>query len=464
MQLGPFKTINDVITFEKTFCQDLVNNGVAWKQLHEGATILSSGRGHASFINDDGLSKELIMYSKRKIETGEVLTHTYGVSKQIYYQKKNRYTITGEHEFNKRLGEQYAAKMASKGGQLLTQTECEEIQASIKGNIEIREKVLAQCGIIIEMIRTKISPSYWNKLETQSRTFRRGIANRCVLSVIEGIKEIVANPGGDDEVRADTNRETAEKLFLTVRFLKDQQLDPFQMEEHIEPFLQTIWRTKSTWTDNMIIRKMLGKLDNITIYKDIARDWESSQKYAGCDSLELFWRIIQLECETHVEALKSIVNEVEVSETSYMAALNSTSVPGTRKGECFEFMKSNTCKYGDLCRHLHLADIRSTTSPEEPKFKKREASKEAPKHFDERQLRTAFHKLEEERKRQKTQALPKPLNTTPKPVKSGGNVQGTPKVYLTEVEELDKGGVDDTAEEQERDFQLFYANLMENIN
>ncbi len=116
-QQGPLKTLWDVFVFEKTFSKDLVNNEVAWKNLHEGATILSSGMGHASFINDDEVSRGLIMYTKRKIERGEVLTHTYGASKQLKYRKKNKEAITGEQEFTRRFGERYAFEISTAGGQ-----------------------------------------------------------------------------------------------------------------------------------------------------------------------------------------------------------------------------------------------------------------------------------------------------------------------------------------------------------
>jgi hypothetical protein len=159
------------------------------------------------------------MYTKRKIERGEILTHTYGSSKQLKYRKKNKEAITGEQEFTRRFGERYAFEISTAGGQSsssaqtqpLTHLQCEVIRGLIRGNSDTREKVLAQCGIIIEIIKAKITSSYWNKLITYSETFRRGIANRCVLSVMEGIREAVSNPGGEDEVKADANREAAEK-------------------------------------------------------------------------------------------------------------------------------------------------------------------------------------------------------------------------------------------------------------
>jgi hypothetical protein len=469
MQQGPFKTLRDVFLFEKTFSTDLVNNGVAWKNLHEGATILSSGMGHASFINDDEVSRGLIMYTKRKIERGEVLTHTYGASKQLHYKKKNREAITGEQEFTRRFGERYALEISNAGiqssssaqTQPLTHLQCEMIKGSIRGNSDIREKVLAQCGIIIEMIKSKITSSYWSKLITCSQTFRRGIANRCVLSVMEGIREAVSNPGGEDAVKADANREAAEKLFLAVKFSKEQQLDPFLMEEHVDPFIQTIWRTTSTWTDTVIIRKLLSKLDNVVIYKDIAREWDSSQKYARCDSIDLFWRIIQVECEIYIDTSGFSVNEEESSETagtSYMALPNPSSNTGARKGECFEYHKAGTCKYGDSCRHLHLADVRSSAiSAEESKHKRKDVSKDAPKQFDEKQLRTAFSKMEEERKRQRNSgggSVAKPPSSLPVYPKVGGA-----KVYHAEVDGVSEA---DDEEEREKDFQAFYTSLREN--
>lgn len=471
-QQGPFKTLKDVLTFEKTFCQELVNNGVAWKQLHEGATILSSGIGHASFINDDAVSKELIMYTKRKIERGAMLTHTYGASKQLHYQKKNREAITGEQEFTRRFGERYAEEISTAGAQSsssaqaqpLTHLQCEIIRGSIRGSSDIREKVLAQCGIIIEMIKAKITSSYWSKLISYSQTFRRGISNRCVLSVMEGMREAVSNPGGEDEVKADANREAAEKLFLAVKFSKDQQLDPFLMEEHIDPFIQTIWRTTSTWTDIVIIRKLLSKLDNVVIYKDIAREWDSSQKYAGCDSIDLFWRIIQLECEIYIDTSGFNANEEEssgIGGTSYMAIPNSISVSGARKGECFEYHKSSTCKYGDFCRHLHLGEVRS--SAEDSRGKRKDISKdvvrEVPKQFDEKQLRAAFGKLEEEKKRLRISggsSATKPPGSLPVYPKSGGA-----KIYYAEADEASEA---DDEEEREKDFQAFYTSLRENNN
>jgi hypothetical protein len=462
---GPFRTLKDVITFEKAFIQELVSTGVAWKHLHEGATILSSGIGHASFINDDAVSKELILYSKRKVERGDVLTHIYGASKQLNYQKKNRDIVTGEQEFTKQFGERYAFKMYSTGGQPLTQAQCEEIRVSLRGSQETREKILAQCGIIIEMIRAKISTSYWSKLESQSKTFKRGIINRCVLSVIEGMKEAVANPGGEDAVKAESNREVAEKLFLVAKFSKEQQLDPFQMEEHVDPFIQTIWRTKSTWTDTVIIRKLLGKLDNVSIYKDIAREWDTSQKYVGCDSLELFWRIIQLECEIHIDTSKVLESEEEVHAggSSYMALSNPNVNSGIRKGECFEYYKTGNCRFGDICKHLHLAEVRSST--EDSKYKRKEmakdVSKEGTKPIDEKQLRIAYTKMDEERKRQRSSGS-KPSGSQQAYPKSGGQKQGGgARIFHAEVEETSE---DDDAEEAEKDFQIFYSNFKENSN
>jgi hypothetical protein len=473
-QQGPFKTLKEMSKFEKTFSQELINNGVAWKQLHEGATILSSGIGHASFINDDALSGALMMYSKRKVETSVILSHTYGVFKHLQYQKKNRDAMTGEQEFTRRFGERYASEILSSAqAQPLTPIQCETIRESMRGKSDIREKVLAQCGIIIEMIKAKITPSYWNKLISHSLTFRRGISNRCVLSVMEGMREAVSNPGGEDEVKADANREAAEKQFLAVKFSKDQQLDPFMMEEYIDPFIQTIWRTTSTWTDIVIIRKLLSKLDNVVIYKDIARNWDSSQKYAGCDSIELFWRIIQLECEIYIDTSGISANEEDssgIGGTSYMAIPNPISNSGTRKtecfeytrkAECFEYQKSGTCKYGDSCKHLHLTDVRSVVEDSKHKRKDfpKDASKEVVKQFDEKQLRTAFSKFEEERKRQRNSAgstATKPLGALPVYPKAGGA-----KIYHAEMDEASEA---DDELEREKDFQAFYTSLRENNN
>jgi hypothetical protein len=188
----------------------------------------------------------------------------------------------------------------------------------------------------------------------------------------------MANP--DAEINADAadmNREQAEMRLKELELPIDVQINHYMMKALLETYIEDIRRTNSVWSDVQLMKHILAKLDNATIFENIERHWSTEERFKNCDCLELFWKILEAEYnlfKTSVQGkewlkrrsldlngggMSAVVNFAHRNQSSF----TSSSAVGGNKAEkrhvCFDHLKylrreSGPCQYGNGCKYAHL--------------------------------------------------------------------------------------------------------------
>lgn len=131
-------------------------------------------------------------------------------------------------------------------------------------------------------------------LLSASKDFRFGIENNCLLSLIEGLRNFVANPNAEISPDAgNDNRERAESSFKKLELTIPMQLNHYKMKTLLASHIENVKRTSSILSDSDFMRLIVKKLDQENIFRNIESNWSLDSRYSSCSSLELFWKILE---------------------------------------------------------------------------------------------------------------------------------------------------------------------------
>ena len=184
----------------------------------DALTIVQTGIGHESFKGDYSDSNHYLMFLPRKRAEGMQNIHMYGRN-QIRWTRFNTSTISALQVYNEAVSKMYSSWVEA-NPVLDASFALEQIKGQNRGDSNRREQVLSQCGIIIQMLKARINESYWEYLLSTSWRFNFGVTNKDILSVIEGIRNSVANPNAEvNEDAAGVNRDKAENDLKELKIL-----------------------------------------------------------------------------------------------------------------------------------------------------------------------------------------------------------------------------------------------------
>lgn len=418
-RLGPLESQQEVSELLVNVIDAIANKPENLNRFGDALSMVQTGTAHESLKGDYAESNQYLMYLPRKRAEGMQNIHMYGRT-QIRWKRFNTSAISALQVYNEAVSKMYSV-WVQENPLSDASVALEQIKGQNRGDPNRREQVLSQCGIIIQMLKARINESYWEYLMSTSWRFNFGVSNRDILSVIEGIRNSVANPNAEvNEDAGGNNREKAENDLKELKLPVLIQIKHYEMKRVLESFIENIRRTSSVWTDSQIIKLILTKLEQDNIFKDIERLWNTDQRFNACESFELFWKI--LECEFNLfaassngkEWLKNWQGPIEVNHTSSSSsssaqsksqspsgfggsvsvfggggggsmssrAANSISGSFPRKKDpildkfeniqsChdhlrYKFNESSTpCARGDKCRYVHWEDSRQDRSSAE---------------------------------------------------------------------------------------------------
>ena len=433
-RVGPLESQQEISDLLVSVIDAIAHKPENLSKFGEALSIVQTGIGHESFKGDYMDSDQFLMYLPRKRAEGKQNVHVYGRT-SIRWRRFNEYAVSVSQVFEEEvsralnvwLNENPLSVSENSTQQMFNirrETSLEQIRNRSRGDANKREQVRTQCGILIQMLKARINESYWEYLMSTSRRFNFGVENRDILSVIEGIRNSVANPNAEvNEDAGGVNRDKAENELKELKIPILIQIKHYEMKRLLESFIENIRRTSSVWTDVQIIKLILTKLEQDNIFKDIERLWNTDQRFNACDSFDLFWKI--LEAEYNLFSVSSSGKEwlknwqgpmAEVNQTydvkspstsfssstqskassgfggpvssfggggsSYTSPRVSNSISGARKRDpilekfetiqsChdhlrYKFNESSTpCARGDKCRYVHWEDSRKDRSSSE---------------------------------------------------------------------------------------------------
>jgi len=179
-------------------------------------------------------------------------------------------------------------------GYILTEAEMEVLRGRLRGDQNRRSDVKSQNATVIMIILGKLDISFHENLLSASKHFRSGIENNCLLSLIEGLRNFVANPNAEISPDAgNDNREKAEMNFKMLQLSIPIQLNHYRMKALLISHIENVKRTSSVLSDSDIMRLIVKKLDQDNIFRNLESNWSLDSRYSSCSSLELFWKILE---------------------------------------------------------------------------------------------------------------------------------------------------------------------------
>ena len=125
------------------------------------------------------------------------------------------------------------------------------------------------------IILGKLDISFHENLLSASKHFRSGIENNCLLSLIEGLRNFVANPNA--EISPDAGNDNREKAEINLKMLQlsiPVQLNHYRMKALLLSHIENVKRTSSVLSDSDIMRIIVKKLDQENIFRNIESNWE----------------------------------------------------------------------------------------------------------------------------------------------------------------------------------------------
>ena len=351
----------------------------------EAMIVIQEGVGDESLQGDYADAGHILMYQARKNTTfGKSKVHHHGRT-EINWQRSNPVSMSGLQVFQKRVTEESEAWLALHPAlTAVPAVEENRISSRFRGDSVKREAVLTQNQLVTQMIKSRVDKTCWDNMISTSSLLRSGVNKKYLISVIEGMRNCMANP--DAEINADAadmNREQAEMRLKELELPIDVQINHYKMKALLETYIEDIRRTNSVWSDVQLMKHILAKLDNVTIFENIERHWSTEERFKNCDCLELFWKILEAEYnlfKTSVQGkewlktksldlngggtgmstgtgMSAVVNFAHRNQSSF------TSVVGGNRAEkrhvCFDHLKflrreSGPCQYGNGCKYAHL--------------------------------------------------------------------------------------------------------------
>lgn len=305
-RVGPLESQQEVSDLLVNVIDAIASKPENLSKFGEALSIVQTGIGHDSFKGDYADSNQYLMYLPRKRAEGNHNVHVYGRT-SIRWRRFNASTISALQVYEEEVNRSYniwletnplwvSAELTQPMIDIRREVALEQIRSQNRGDPNRRDQVISQCGIIIQMLKARINESYWEYLMSTSWRFNFGVSNKDILSVIEGIRNSVANPNAEvNEDAASVNRDRAENDLKDLKIPILVQCKHYEMKRLLESFIENIRRTSSVWTDIQIIKLILTKLEQENIFKDIERLWNTDQRFNACDNFDLFWKILEAE-------------------------------------------------------------------------------------------------------------------------------------------------------------------------
>ena len=299
------RTQEEVTLFLRLVHDQVSMKPEAVKVYAEALSALRTGKADKSFVGDYAESNKIIIALAGAYTSDEVSEVTHGRT-TIRYSKTNDRVITGWQMFNTELEKAKIDRAASRAGEL-SEAEIEGLKQRIRGDAAKRADVLQQNSTIIQMIVGRLDLSYLENLRSASQKFKWGADNQCLLSLIEGLRNFVANPNAEvSPDAANNNRDRAESELRDLQLGIPIQINHFRMKTLINNFIDNVRRTSSSWSDSEIMRLVVKKLDQDNLFKDIELNWSTDTRYSSCSTLDLFWKILEADFNAYAATRKGI--------------------------------------------------------------------------------------------------------------------------------------------------------------
>ena len=370
------KTQEEVTAFLRSVHDQVSMKAEAVKVYAEALSALRTGKAHKSFVGDYAESNRMIMALAGAHASEEMLEVHHGRT-TIRYSKTNDRVMTCFQMFEFLLDND-KKDWAKRNEGVPSEMEIQGMKSKIRGDAVKRADVLQQNSTIIQMIIGKLDMSYLENLRSASQRFKWGSDNQCLLSLIEGLRNFVANPNAEvSPDAANLNRDRAESELRDLQLGIPVQIDLFRMKTLINSYIENVKRTNSSWTDYEIMRIVVKKLDQDNLFKDIEMNWSTDVRYCECSSLDLFWKILEADFNAYaatgkgiafLSAWKGETSEKDVYSTQLMPRSTNSqnkrmSVPLKEFDELqkchahIKFVMGNAkepCAFGSSCKFAHI--------------------------------------------------------------------------------------------------------------
>lgn len=176
----------------ETLVSSLSAKAESVKAYSEQIVMLQTGCADISMRGDYALSDQYIMYTpgtKRDLPQ----FHQHGKTR-IVWHRTNQRVVSAFMMFNDEVERLTNERMIGQPvGYQLSVVQREQIRVRARGNDIQRDNILKQNAVVIQMLAVKVEPSLWEKWKSTSTMFAFGVYNRDLLSVMEGIRNSVAN-------------------------------------------------------------------------------------------------------------------------------------------------------------------------------------------------------------------------------------------------------------------------------
>ena len=457
-----FKTQKNLTDFIKIIVDSMSSSVKGVENYKDGLATLLKGCADPSLVGDYAGAHRYIMYLPRTRAIGGIKTHEHGANR-LEWSSKNTRAMSALQVFEEQVGVLKAARISTLNiGENISKEDTDQFAITCRGDPVRRAFIITQYNLLIQLIILRIDEAYWEELITSSATMAWGAANGCLLSVIEGWRDQIANPKGSVNPNiAERNRRVAEEVLEKIELPIETQLKVFELKRTLGTIIENIRRTTSILTDSAIIRIILPKLEQDYIFINIDRAWDIEQRFRNCNDLELFWKILEQEVYTFTESVKgrskmkewnlleqesddlqvnTIQRSSKSSSNSSSSSLSNSSL--SRSGICTRYLNEGQCSFGEACRFRHLAEVKGTGQGGGVSQKDRDAFERSQK---KRQLNY------ESNSNSKEQAIAVFKQLKRESAAAGGGVNSTRSkmhLHLTEAELL---------ESETNEFDLFFA-------
>jgi hypothetical protein len=367
----------------------------AVKVYAEALSALRTGKADKAFIGDYHDSNRMIFCLADTVNDDEDQKEVIFGRTIIRYSLTNKRLLTGFQVFNEALKKATTELLANREeGAILTEEQIESVRVKLRGDATRRSDIRSQNSIVIQIIVGKLDVSYVENLRSVSKQFKFGSDNQCLLSLIEGIRNFVANPNA--EISPDAaieNRERAESELKKLELSTPVQLNHYRMKTLVMSYVENVRRTSSVWSEGEIMRLIIKKLEQENLFQNIEKNWSTDIRYSSCSTLELFWKILEAEFNVYASTEKGkaflsawreeeqqphVVNITVTKNSSAgggSSSLSSASLLGAVKEfddmpKCHNHIRfvmghqKEPCSRGNACRFAHVSIVPKTGSTE----------------------------------------------------------------------------------------------------
>ena len=298
MSKGPIthlKSQEDVSRLLQSVYDQISTKTEAVKSYAEALSTLRTGKADKAFIGDYSEANKMVYCLADTFADDEKPIEVVHGRTVIKYSLTNKRLMTGYQMFTAALKRAESEIQQQRDpGYILTEAEMEVLRGRLRGDQNRRSDVKSQNATVIMIILGKLDISFHENLLSASKHFRSGIENNCLLSLIEGLRNFVANPNA--EISPDAGNDNREKAEINLKMLQlsiPVQLNHYRMKALLLSHIENVKRTSSVLSDSDIMRIIVKKLDQENIFRNIESNWSLDSRYSSCSSLELFWKILE---------------------------------------------------------------------------------------------------------------------------------------------------------------------------